>query len=367
MRVAFFEPFGNLYGSERSALGLLHALKGSIANPVVYCPANAPWLPELQRLGIPYQAGFETRLHEKSRIRRIAAFLRFAIFLLSHRIQIIHVNQFGGLPYALLAGKLLRIPVVLHSRWHEDPASLTSMKFEGALSSIVCISDYQFKLISDVKYAGAHKYVVLNPYEAQLETKPAPELPPRFVCPARLHPHKRQDLLVRATASYVAQHGSCSVHLIGEEGQGTGFESELRDLAKRLSVSQYLFFHGYQSDWMERAHEAVALVIPSEQESLGRVVFEAWDGGTVPIAWAGSGGPAETISASTAGILYADQTAEALAHAMHEAVRLSLERRAELVGAGRKWVQHNCAPKAHASKILGVWSEALKGRPAQSG
>lgn len=46
------------------------------------------------------------------------------------------------------------------------------------------------------------------------------------------------------------------------------------------------------------------MVLPSDVVSLGRVVFEAWHAGTIPTAWAGSGGPQETIAGSGGGILY---------------------------------------------------------------
>jgi hypothetical protein len=38
-------------------------------------------------------------------------------------------------------------------------------------------------------------------------------------------------------------------------------------------------------------------VCPSHMELLGRVIFEAWDVGAVPVAFSGSGGAAEIVAA----------------------------------------------------------------------
>lgn len=79
-RVAIFEHFGNLYGSERAMLDLLSALPPDVAAPVIYCPKGAPWLGEIERRGIRYTAGFELGLHLRSRVRRIGALAKFTFF-----------------------------------------------------------------------------------------------------------------------------------------------------------------------------------------------------------------------------------------------------------------------------------------------
>lgn len=360
IRVAVFEPFGNLYGSERSLMELLLNIPKDRALPIVYCPRDAPWLDSLQAGCIRTVVWFERDLHLKGQASRLHAFVKFMVFLLANRIDLIHVNQAGALPYALAASKLLRLPVVFHSRWHEDGDFLKVKKInkKSGLSAIVGISDFQF---SSLKETGPNRVVVVrNPYTLRLQkVSTAVRQCPYFICPARLHPHKRQDLLVYAVQKYIERYGDCSLEFIGEEIQGTGFLSHLKQLAVRLGVDDKCKFNGYDKDWMERASAASAVLLSSDIEALGRVIFEAWDAGTIPVAWKNSGGPSETIGLAGAGILYESQDPHDIAEAMHQTVCLSQTARAALIERGQQWVQNNCSVRAHVEKILFLWESLV--------
>jgi glycosyltransferase involved in cell wall biosynthesis len=368
INVAIFEPLGNLFGSERSMLDLLGALSPTDVRLTVYCPRNAPWIAELQKLKLPIYDWFMLDLHKKSRFARAMALARFLTFLVAERVELIHVNQAGAGPYALLAGRLLGIPVVLHSRWHEDGETIYGWTHNTSpLAKIVCISRYQKELLGTHLAPGAYDFVVVrNPYRRQslqsasLDPR-GPSSTPVFVCPARLHPHKRQDLLVEATAIYTSSYGPCAIRLLGQEFHGREYGENLRQLADKLGVSDSVDFAGYSTDVSRQLRESTAMVLPSEIEALGRVVFEAWDAGTVPIAWRQSGGPAETISDADGGILYAEQTPESLAEAMFRAASMDNANRRLLVENGLKWLDLNCAPEKHARAILGVWRDEISG------
>jgi glycosyltransferase involved in cell wall biosynthesis len=363
LRLVIFEPFGNLYGSEQSILDLLGGLSFKDVVPVVYCPRGAAWVPHLRALGIRYVDWFELDLHKKGRLARIVALFRFMAFLKMTGADLIHVNQAGAAPYALLAGRLLRLPVVFHSRWHEDANSIKSWRHCEALARIVCISDYQQRLIeSKVRFGTGKLVMIRNPYRLRSERieKPTPrQSTPLFVCPARLHPHKRQDLLIAATQVYIDRYGPCTVWLLGEESQGAGYAASLRVAVEKFGLEESVAFCGYQDAIRVHLAQAAAMVLPSETESLGRVVFEAWDAGTVPIAWRGSGGPSETIASAAAGILYSEQTAEALADAMQQAATLSSADREALIGNGLAWLRENCTPERHAEAMLRIWHSAM--------
>ena len=58
LRVAVFEPMGNMYGSERSLLDLLRNLPRDQVRTVVYCPREAGWLPELRSADLKFSAWF---------------------------------------------------------------------------------------------------------------------------------------------------------------------------------------------------------------------------------------------------------------------------------------------------------------------
>ena len=372
MRVAIFEPFGNLYGSERSLLDLLSALPRDEATPVVYCPKGAPWIAELERRGVRYAARFQRDLHLRSRVRRVGALLKFTSFLLRERIDLIHANQTGAAPYALVAGSLLRLPVVVHARWPEDDQAINSWtKGVAALRAVICTSEYQRASIAARAKVSPEKIVLVrNPYRCMLDREAflfQQSTQPLFVCPARIHPLKRQDLLLAAAKIYLDRHGPCTIRFLGDEAQGSGFLDALREQASAAGIDRHLEFLGYVRDVHAHLSEAAAMVLPTQFEAVGRVVFEAWDAGTIPIAWRESGGPAEIIDGSRGGILYSEQKPEALAGAMHEAASLSAATRAEMTARGLCWLEQNCAPEEHARKILSVWQDALSGSSSELG
>lgn len=365
IRVAVFEPFGNLYGSEQSLLELLRVLPVDIVKLNVYCPKQSPWIVRLDEAQISYTGWFEKSLHEKGRFRRSVALALFIAFLVKSKSELIHVNQFGALPYALMAARLLRIPVVYHSRWHEDGDSFERIRhLLSSLRAVICISQYQRKLLGTSSLGEIPVTVIPNPCSLLIKSLPCiVNDDPVFICPARLHPHKNQKILLKACREYIDRFGPCRVLLIGSDSEDSEYKNELLTLTNKLGIGRYVEFMGFDPDWMRNAFRYTALVLPSLQESLGRVIFEAWDAGIIPVAWAGSGGPAETISASSAGFLYRHQEPTLLSNVLHTVATLSFEERKSIVERGLQWSKLNLDPGTIASQVLSVWSKAIKTTP----
>ena len=82
----------------------------------------------------------------------------------------------------------------------------------------------------------------------------------------------------------------------------------------------------------------------------------------MPVAFAGSGGAAEVLSASQGGILYLRQTAEDLAQAIERALTLSAAERAGFIQRGRQWMNEHCAPARYAAGMKDVFLAVAKGR-----
>ena len=97
---------------------------------------------------------------------------------------------------------------------------------------------------------------------------------------------------------------------------------------------------------------------PSHREPLGRVIFEAWDAGVVPLACEASAGAAEVIGAADGGILYAEQSPELLAQALQVALRLPREETIRLVTNGRSWMRGQCDPARYGEVVAKVLQTA---------
>jgi glycosyltransferase involved in cell wall biosynthesis len=93
-------------------------------------------------------------------------------------------------------------------------------------------------------------------------------------------------------------------------------------------------------------------------EPLGRVIFEAWDAGVVPVAFSRSGGAAEIIAAADGGILYEEQTPRALARALRIALELREDQRDRLVNNGRSWMAANCSPAKYVDAVSRIFAGA---------
>ena len=148
-------------------------------------------------------------------------------------------------------------------------------------------------------------------------TAPAPEGVPLFVCAGQLIPRKGTDLLIRALAVYRRRFGPCVLWIIGD-----GPEREyLVQLSRRLGVEDAVIFLGtVDHQALKGAFQACqALVFPTLQEYIGRVVVEALSVGTPVVASPMTGAVGTILHDGVNGIVVDPRDASALAEAMHQA------------------------------------------------
>jgi len=173
-------------------------------------------------------------------------------------------------------------------------------------------------------------------------------------------PVKGQDVLVAALG--FLQRGNESLDcLLVEEGD-ENFVLKLKQLAKNEGAASSIRWLGFVGDVVPLLETCSILVCPSHREPLGRVIFEAWDAGVVPVVFSGSGGAAEIVAAARGGILYDQQKPESLAGALHDAVNLDPSRVEELVNNGRSWMAKNCNLKISGDAVSKILLEACVAR-----
>lgn len=363
------EPAGNLWGSERVLLDFLTAARPGHWSVEVCCPPDSLIIPKLAELGIVVHPMLPANLHRRSRIAYALALLRLAYVVARRRVDILYVNQAGATRLALIVGTVLRRPVVTHVRLVEDVEYLLALPFTQRLSAVVCISDYiRRKFPRDIDALRGELITITDLYQQRPSVQAMAPLsqPSRFVCTGRLAPIKGQETLIGAYARLRQERIEASLHFVGSSHDGA-YEAKLRRMASDLDVGASVTWHGFQDNVFPLVAGSTAQVCPSLDEPLGRVIFEAWDAGVVPIAWAGSGGPADSIRESGGGILYAAQDSETMADAMQLAIALTPAQREELVAKGRAWLRRHCDPKAYADKMLAVWDRVIRARTRECG
>ena len=361
-RALVIEASGNLWGSERALLDLLDALP--MLDVAVCCPPQVPINRELAKLNIRTFPYFVYGLHEKSRWHRLRAAAGVLRACLEFRPDVIYLNQGGSYKVALPGATILDLPVVSHIRIFEDAAYLARQRpSPRRLRGIIAISsavETEIRRFPQLHSIPLHRlYDAYAPVLPALQNLSQERMVNRVACVGRLVPIKGQDVLVGALCMLKDFKGRGECLFIGDGEES--FIQELRQMALRGNSSYCIQWLGFAGDVLPLLLTCSVLVCPSHSEPLGRVIFEAWDAGAVPVAFSGSGGAAEIVAAAEGGILYEEQTPVSLASALRDVLELDQEQRARLVNNGRCWMSDNCNPKIYGEALSTILVSACGG------
>ena len=347
LRALVVEPAGQLWGSERALLDFIDS--APMLRFSVCCPPATPIIELLARRGVRTFPWIEANLHQKSRLHRLRA--AFAIFRACRaaRPDVIHLNQSGAFRIARPAAKLLHIPILAHVRIYEDAAYLASCAPDlSVLKGIVAISD---SIASEARiFPSLAKIETRRIYDAyaMVGGDGAEERPRRIACVGRVAPSKGQELLLDSMRQLGRAWPDVECVILG--GGDSAYVEQLRQ-ASPTNVK----WAGVVREVMPVLRACSVLVLPSHREALGRVIFEAWDAGAVPVVFAGSGGAAEVVEAANGGFMYQEQTPGSLSEVLDRALAMDATDRGKLVSNGRAWMrQNNSLPSycAHMSELI---------------
>lgn len=358
-RVLIIEPSGNLWGSERALLDLIDNLEG--VEIAVCCPPDVPLIEELDRRGVRVLPYLIADLHLKSRWDRLKAAAAVVRACLRFRPGLIYLNQAGVYKVCLPAANLLRLPICAHVRIFDDVDYLAKQGPSPArLTALIAISDAIDQAIAaQPALASINRHKLYDAY-APRAPKASPERRQgRVACVGRIAPVKGQDLLIAALEAGDEE-------ALGEEyiiAGGGDPEMTATLQARSRDLSPPVRWVGVLRDVEALLTTCGVLACPSRREPLGRVIFEAWDAGAVPVVFASSGGAAEIVSASGAGLVVAEETPEALAAGLEKAVALSGQEVAAMVAKGRAWMAAHVAPGAYGVAVGAVFRSAARLAP----
>jgi len=355
VRVLVVETAGNLWGSERALLDLIRVLpKASVA---VCCPPGMPLNAELEKLGILILPYFVYELHRKSKWRRLQAAVGVFRACMDFRPDVIYLNQSGSYRVVLPAATVLDLPVVAHVRIFEDAAYLAKQRpSQRRLRGVIAISSAVAAEIG--RFPQLERIPIHTMYDAYIPSAASfsgsERMQNRIACVGRLVPIKGQDVLVSALRTMNGSNGRVECLFAG-----AGDEAFVQQLKQTAHGGDSIRWLGFVQDVTLLLRTCSVLVCPSHSEPLGRVIFEAWDAGAVPIAFAGSGGAAEIIAAAQGGILYDEQTPQSLAMALKTALYLDGEQRTKLIDNGRTWMAEHCDSQKYGESISNIWASVV--------
>jgi glycosyltransferase involved in cell wall biosynthesis len=252
--------------------------------------------------------------------------------------------------------------MVAHARIFEDAAYLAKQRpSTRRLAGIIAISraiEAELKQRSELAAIPVHRV-----YDAYAWHASSDEAPPfrqgRIACVGRLAPVKGQDILVRALKLMTTPRSYDLECVFAGSGEAA-FTSQLASLAEGVERPRIRWL-GVVDDVPSLLQSCSVLVCPSHREPLGRVIFEAWDAGVLPVVYAGSGGAAEVVTACDGGVLYAEQTPAALADAIDSVLSLPVAEARRMVANGRRWMEENVEPARSGAAVTDILLQATTG------
>lgn len=349
MRVLVIEPAGNLWGSERALLDGLGWMPNVEVG--VCCPPGRPLCSELEKASIRTLPYFVYGLHEKSKWARVRAAIGVARACLEFRPDILHLNQGGCYRVVLPAAFLFNLPIVVHVRIFEDAAYYAERNPDPRrLRGFIAISNaIELELKAYPQLSNIPVHVLYDPYimSSQDEQFAAPtKIVHRVGCVGRIVPIKGQDILIDAMHQ-LRRNGDDKGECVFVGDGPSDYLQRMKTAAAQGPGALAITWLGVRSDVVPFLRTCGVLACPSRREPLGRVIFEAWDAGAIPVACSASGGAAEVIASAEGGILYPEQKPAALAEALQAAFRLPEDDAARLISNGRAWVSNSCHPKRY--------------------
>jgi glycosyltransferase involved in cell wall biosynthesis len=328
----------------------------------VCCPPDRPLNSELARRQVRTLPYYVYGLHKKSRWQRLRAAIGVLRACMEFRPDVVYVNQGGSYKAVLPAATLLNLPLVVAIRIFGDAACLERSaprpnRLRGLIANSAAV-EVEIRRFRNLAAIPLHRI-----YDAYAPLPPPPDPPERIAnriaYVGRLVPTKGVEILVRAIGVLNSFNAGAQCLIAGDGDRR--FVKDMQEVASAVTSAGSLQWRGFVRDVVPLLRTCSVLAVPSHRETLGRVVFEAWDAGAVPVVFSGSGGAAEIVSASEGGVLYHAQEPESLAAALRAVLEMTQEQRTQLADNGRLWMAKNCNPESYGAALAAILTKTPAG------
>jgi len=335
----------------------------------VVCPSGGALEGELRELGVKvHPLEFGKYSVRQNPLWHVGFYRRFRQILKQSNPHVVVINLDGNTPLVTLAAHRAGFPLIRFSRFEFKPPTRWLDRWCWLKAkAIICPSELVKRQVLDWAPPQLHSRVHRF-YDAHAGRAATPEGAAAFRqefrlgndkiigCVGRLHRGKRIETAIEALTEVRKHVGNARLLIIGGDGSPdeTDYKGELQQLATDLGVREAVTFTGYRpaEDMPAAISSLDVCVLPSESESFGMVLIEAWAQG-VPTVASNVGGCCEISQASGGG--YLASVGDAGAFSGHLLALLFDPEEAAAIGQkGKAWVDKNCAITSYAAAFESV-------------
>ena len=279
--------------------------------------------------------------------------------------DLIHANHSIGMPLtaaAIAAG----IPLIQHVRV-ATPIDLRPQLH--AATAIIAVSDFVRRRVAELDIDAGRIEVIWNGVDVQryIDTGSANRRRARqelnigdtdFIVTmiARFVPSKRHDTALHAVCRLRDRTNRGHLILVGEECNRK-YVSQIKATITNLGISSHVTIIDFVSDIRPILHASDVIVLPSEDEPLGRAALEGMVVGR-PVVVSDSGGTKEIIQNEQTGYIVACGDSSELASRLTE-LAVDPSKAARLGAAAALWSRTALAAERCAERTMEVYDRAV--------
>jgi glycosyltransferase involved in cell wall biosynthesis len=243
------------------------------------------------------------------------AILRLAAAFRAARAEVVHSHDWGCYLDTMIAARLARIPVAVHTAHGKymayGPGRLAGLKksFRHLLErraarrfgNVICVSDaLRAHVTEEIGIPAALTRTIANGV-AVPPLAPRPVAMPgaaRLITGGRLAAVKNFGMLIRAFAALAARWPKLELAIVGDGPERAALET----LAKQLGLADMVKFLGFRSDVDAQLAQSHVFVLTSLSEGIPMAILEAMKSG-LPVVATRVGGVPATVADGVTGTL----------------------------------------------------------------
>ena len=207
------------------------------------------------------------------------------------------------------------------------------LKYTYPFADIVIAQTQEMKdeLVKEMRFSPQKIWMLQNPIDESRIIEASKSSSPyvtslnksvKYVAVGRVDPVKGFDLLIRAFARLRLSVPNAELYIVGDYDICPSYYEELKELASKLLVADYVHFEGFQTNPYRYIKHADCFVLSSRNEGLPNVLIEALYLGVPAAAFKCIPVIERIIEDGVTGFLSEPENVEQLTTAMYKAVKL---------------------------------------------